>query len=147
MVHSQDFYQLYQSTFEKYTDLYGEHVCVFLLKGSFYELYGIYDPDTDKYENTVKEVADLLDLQLKVYPKDVKNKKTGLFGGVPEHTIHKWAGKLCQQGWTCILIDQVKDLAGNVKKREVARVLSPGTHIEQAVSDESMYVISLWLVQ
>ena len=156
MVHSQDFYQLYQTTFEKYTDLYGEHVCVFLLKGSFYELYGIYDPETDKYENTVKEVADLLDLQLKVYPKDVcpmdrshgsRSKKTGLFGGVPEHTIHKWAGKLCQQGWTCILIDQVKDLAGNVKKREVARVLSPGTHIEQAVSDESMYVISLWLAQ
>ena len=145
MVHSQEFYSLYQSTFLKYTELYGQQVCIFLLKGSFYELYGIYDPVKDVYENTVKEVADLLDLQLKVYPNDVKNEKTGLFGGVPEHSIHKWAGKLCSQGWTCVLIDQVKDASNNVIERKVARVLSPGTHIEQAPSDESMYVCSIYL--
>ena len=145
MVHSADFYQLYQTTYENYTELYGKHVCVFLQKGSFYELYGIYDPEKDCYENTVKEVADLLDLQLKVYPKDVKNTKTGLFGGVPEHTIHKWAGKLCNLGWTCILIDQVKNSVGEITKREVTRVLSPGTHLEQAHSDESMYVLSIYI--
>jgi DNA mismatch repair ATPase MutS len=145
MVHSADFYQLYQTTYENYTELYGKHVCVFLQKGSFYELYGIYDPEKDCYENTVKEVADLLDLQLKVYPKDVKNTKTGLFGGVPEHTIHKWAGKLCNLGWTCILIDQVKNSIGEITKREVTRVLSPGTHLEQAHSDESMYVLSIYI--
>ena len=143
MVHSQDFYKMYQETFEKYTNLYGAHVCVFLLKGSFYELYGIYDPIQDRYENTVKEVADLLDLQLKVYPNDVKGGKTGLFGGVPDQSIHKWAGKLSHMGWTCVLIDQIKSASGQVEKREVARVLSPGTHIEVAESDESVYVSAI----
>jgi DNA mismatch repair protein MutS len=144
MVQSQSFYDLYQTTYEKYTEMYGEHVCVFLQKGSFYELYGIYDPVNDKQENTVKEVADLVDLRLKVYVDGVKGGKTGLFGGVPEDSIHKWAGKLCSQGWTCILIDQIKD-GERVTDRKVARVLSPGTHIEQEYGDESMYVLSIWL--
>ena len=145
MVQSQNFYDLYQATYEKYTELYGEHVCVFLQKGSFYELYGIYDPQTDKQENTVKEVADLLDLRLKVYIGGVNNgTKTGYFGGVPEDSIHKWAGKLCSQGWTCILIDQVKE-GEKVTDRKVSRVLSPGTHIENESADESMYVLSIWI--
>jgi DNA mismatch repair protein MutS len=144
MVQSQNFYDLYQSTYEKYTELYGEHVCVFLQKGSFYELYGIYDPVADRQENTVKEVADLLDLRLKVYPCGVSSTKTGYFGGVPEDSIHKWAGRLCSQGWTCILIDQVKD-GDKVSHRSVSRVLSPGTHVENECADESMYVLSIWI--
>jgi len=144
MVQSQHFYDLYQSTYEKYTELYGEHVCVFLQKGSFYELYGIYNPQTDKQENTVKEVADLLDLRLKVYQCGVSSTKTGYFGGVPEDSIHKWAGKLCSQGWTCILIDQIKE-GDKVTDRRVSRVLSPGTHVENENPDESMYVLSIWI--
>jgi DNA mismatch repair ATPase MutS len=115
------------------------------LKGSFYELYGIYDPVLDKHENTVKQVADILDLQLKVYPNDVAGGKTGLFGGVPEHTIHKWAGKLGSLGWTSILIDQVKSASGEVTDRKVMRVISPGTHVECSEEDESMYVVSIWI--
>ena len=145
MVHSQEFYRQYQETYLKYAELYGSQVCVFLLKGSFYELYGIYDPATDRCENTVKEVANLLNLQLKTYPNDVSGNKTGYFGGVPDTTIHKWAGKLCHMGWTCVLIDQIKDDRGNVSERKVARVLSPGTHLEQASSDESLYVAAIWL--
>lgn len=145
MVHSKDFYKLYQKTFEEYTELYGQQVCVFLQKGSFYEMYGIYNPATDEQENTVKQVADNLGLKLNVYPKDAPDGKTGLFGGVPEDKINKWAGRLCEQGWTCVLIDQIKNDSNIVTSRKVARVLSPGTHTEYEKPDESMYVISVWL--
>ena len=40
MVQSHDFYKQYQDAYEKYTELYGKQVCVFLKKGSFYEFYG-----------------------------------------------------------------------------------------------------------
>jgi hypothetical protein len=60
MVHSHEFYTLYQNTYLKYTELYGQQVCVFLQKGSFYELYGQQDPVTLNYLNTGKEVLGIL---------------------------------------------------------------------------------------
>lgn len=144
MVHSHDFYTLYQTTYEKYTDLYGQ-VCVFLQKGSFYEIYGQQDPKTLKYLNTGREVMEMLSLQIHTYPEDGPQGTTGYYGGVPIYTLDKWASRLTSQGWSVIVIDEVKNGAGKVSKREVTRVLSPGTHIDVAETNQSFFVASLWL--
>lgn len=144
MVHSHDFYSLYQKTYEKYTELYGQ-VCVFLQKGSFYEIYGQEDPSTLKQLNTGKEILELLSLQIHTYPEDGPNKTTGFYGGVPIYTIDKWASKLTSCGWTVVVIDEVKNGAGKVSSREVKRVLSAGTHVESAESDSAFLLSCLWL--
>jgi DNA mismatch repair protein MutS len=144
MVHSHDFYKQYQTAYEKYTVLYGQ-VCVFLQKGSFYEIYGQQDPKTLKQLNTGKEVMELLSLQIHTYPEDGPGGMTGYYGGVPIYTLDKWAGRLTSQGWSVVVIDEIKNGAGKVSKREVSKVLSPGTHIDTAETNQSFFVASLWL--
>lgn len=144
MVHSHDFYTQYQSAYEKYTALYGQ-VCVFLQKGSFYEIYGQQDPKTLKYLNTGRQIMEMLSLQIHVYPDDGPNGTTGFYGGVPVHTLDKWAGRLTSQGWSVVVIDELKNGAGKVSKREVTRVLSPGTHVDSAESSKAFILASLWL--
>jgi DNA mismatch repair protein MutS len=144
MVHSHDFYTLYQKTYEKYTALYGQ-VCVFLQKGSFYEIYGQQDSQTLNQLNTGREVLDLLSLQIHTYPEDGPNKTTGFYGGVPVYTLDKWASKLTTSGWSVVVIDEIKNGAGKVTSREVSKVLSAGTHLDSADSTKSFFVASLWI--
>jgi DNA mismatch repair protein MutS len=145
MVHSHDFYTLYQQTYTKYTELYGQ-ICVFLQKGSFYELYGQQDPVTKVYLNTGRDVMDMLGLQMHVYQEDGPNGTTGFYGGVPVHTLDKWAGKLTSQGWSVVIIDEVKNGAGKVSRREVSKVLSAGTHLEVAETTKTFILASLWML-
>ena len=107
MVQSLEFYKQYQDTYNKYTELYGKHVCVFLKKGSFYEFYGQETP-TQEPVNTAKQVMEIFGIVIHIYPGDAPNGNTGFFGGVPEYTLDKWATKLTSIGWTVIVIDEIK---------------------------------------
>jgi DNA mismatch repair protein MutS len=144
MVHSHDFYKLYQDTYEKYAQNYGK-VCVFLQKGSFYEIYGQQDPNTKKHLNTGWEVMDMLSLQIHTYPNDAPGGMTGYYGGVPVFALDKWASRLTNQGWTIVVIDEIRNGAGTIKTRDVVKVLSAGTHIESAENNKSFILASLWL--
>lgn len=143
MVHSLDFYNLYQNTFKTYTDLYGKQVCVFLKKGSFYEFYGQETPNQEPL-NTAKQVMEIFAIAIHVYPGEAPNNNTGFFGGVPEYTLDKWASKLTSTGWTVIVIDEIKSSSGKIS-RKVTRVLSAGTHIDSADSNKTFFLSSLWL--
>lgn len=145
MVHSHNFYNLYQETFLKYTQLYGEQVCVFLQKGSFYEFYGQEDPQTNKQLNTGRYIIDYLGVVLHTYPNDGPNGTTGYYGGIPTSHLDKWAGKLTSQGWTVVVIEEVKNAAQKVTSRQVTQVLSAGTHIGNAEAARSFFLASLWL--
>jgi DNA mismatch repair protein MutS len=142
MVQSLDFYKQYQETYKTYTELYGKHVCVFLKKGSFYEFYGQETP-TNEPLNTAKQVMEIFGIAIHVYPGEATDGNTGFFGGVPEYTLDKWAAKLTSIGWTVVVIDEIK--SGTKIKREVTKILSPGTHIDSANSNSSFYLSSLWL--
>lgn len=144
MVHSHDFYKQYQDAYEKYTALYGQ-VCVFLQKGSFYEIYGQQDPKTLKYLNTGRQIMEMLSLQIHVYPDDGPNGTVGFYGGIPIYTLDKWGSRLTGQGWSVVVIDEVKNGAGKIARREVTRVLSPGTHVDSAESNKAFILASLWL--
>ncbi len=145
MVQSHKFYTLYQDTFLKYTELYGAKVCIFLRKGSFYEFYGQQDPVTLKQLNTAKEVIEQFGIVMHTYPGEGPNGTTGLFAGVPEYTLDKWASKLTSQGWTVVVIDEIKCNASNSIRREVTQVLSAGTHVKSAEQGASFYLSALWL--
>ena len=73
MVHSAEFYKLYQTTYDTYTQLYGKQVCVFLQKGSFYEVYGQQDPQTGEHLNTGKEILTVMDIVIHTYVNDGPN--------------------------------------------------------------------------
>ena len=144
MVHSKDFYNHYHKIYSEYASLYGPKTIVFYMKGSFYEFYGMQDSVTLDYKDPVKEVCEFLNIECTFTPYDVSPTIHGLFSGIPEHTLHKHAGKLTSHGWTVVVVDQVKD-GDKVINRTVSQVLSPGTHMENIQGHKSSYVVSLYI--
>lgn len=136
-------YDEYEKFYKQYTTKYGQKVAIFLMVGSFYELYDIQDRETGDTKFNVKEITDFLGIQLAIKKDDVGEGKDALFAGFPEASLHKWAGRLTQAGWTVVVIDQIKDSKGKVVERTAARILSPSTHVENSNSSETPYLTSI----
>ena len=140
-------YKEYIELYKTYTQKYGPKTAIFLMVGSFYELYDIQNIETGETECNVKEIVDYLGIQLSTKKGDFSEGCDGLFAGFPDYVLHKWAGRLTSAGWTVVIVDQIKDTRGKVKERKVARILSPSTHIENTTSTDTPYVVTLYFQQ
>ena len=136
-------YKEYIELYNTYTQKYGPKTAIFLMVGSFYELSDLQDPETGDTACNVREVVDLLGIQLSK-KKEADNKEC-LFAGFPDYVLHKWAGRLTAANYTVVIVDQVKTAAGKVKERKVSRILSPSTHIENISANETAYITTLFL--
>jgi DNA mismatch repair protein MutS len=134
----------YIELYHRYTQEYGTKTAIFLMVGSFYELYDIQDTETGETQANVREIVDLLGIQLSSKQADLGKGKNGLFAGFPDYVMHKWAGRLTSAGWTVVVVDQIKDMKGKVKERKVSRILSPSTHIENTSATETPYIVTLF---
>jgi DNA mismatch repair protein MutS len=137
-------YKEYIELYKTYTQKYGPKTAIFLMVGSFYELYDIQNTETGETECNIREIVDYLGIQLSTKKGDFAENCDGLFAGFPDYVLHKWAGRLTSAGWTVVIVDQIKDMRGKVKERKVSRILSPSTHIENATSTDTPYVVTLY---
>lgn len=128
----------YVKFYKEFSEKYGKNTCIFLEVGKFYEMYDKIQDDSGVGETSMQRAVELLNIQLSVR----ENKE--LFAGIPEQSLHKFASILTKEGWTVVVIDQIKDSKGKVIKREVSKICSPGTHVE-ASSVESLYIGCLFL--
>ena len=127
----------YIERYKQYSAQYGVNTAIFLLVGSFYELYDIFDKDGEGQTSFGRATA-ILGIQ-KV------SKGEGLFSaGFKDSSLQKFATMLTRENWTVVVVDQIKDENGAISSRDVTRILSPGTHIENTGSD-SFYTAGLWL--
>jgi len=53
-------YQEYIELYQTYTKKYGPKTAIFLMVGSFYELYDIQDQETGQTQANVREIVDYL---------------------------------------------------------------------------------------
>ena len=135
----------YEHFWNQYRPKYGPNTAILLMVGKFYEMYDVQDPETGQTSFNVRDICDFLGLQLTVRRGEAPGGKDVLFAGIPEQVLHKWAGRLTDNGWTVVVIDQVKDRVGKVVRREVSRILSPGTHWEHAASHETPSIVGIWM--
>jgi DNA mismatch repair protein MutS len=136
----------YIEFYKTYTQKYGPKTAIFLMVGSFYELYELQNIETGETKTNVKELVDFLGCQVSI-KKEVEPGYDGLVAGFPDYALHRWAGRLTSAGWTVVIVDQIKDTRGKVKERKVARILSPSTHIENTTSNETPYILTLYFEQ
>ena len=136
---------------EKYVALYhankqkyGDKTAIFMLVGSFYELYDILDLKTREPQTTTKRAVEQMGITLTVKKGDGPKGADTLFAGFPEPQLHKFANLLTRENWTVVVVDQKKNAKGSVESREIVRILSPGTHAEVTTTD-TLYVGGLWL--
>lgn len=129
-------YQEYLDNFNEQTKKFGQKVAIFLMVGIFYEMYDVMDPETGNGKTTFNTLVDLLGLKVSVKKGEGPGGLDGLVAGIPDYSVHKWAQRLTQMGWTVVLVEQVKNIQGKVVKRTTDRILTPGTHVEAATSDD-----------
>ena len=127
-------FQEYLDAYTTYRPKYGPKTAIFMMVGIFYELYDVRDPETGQGKTTMLELTELLGLKIAVKKGDGPNGLDGLVAGIPDYAIHKWAGRLTSTGWTVVLVEQVKNTAGKVIRREAQRILTPGSHMEAAMT-------------
>ena len=128
----------YQKLYKEHSKKYGSNTCIFLEVGKFYEMYDRINPDTGVGETSMQRATQLLNIQLTF------KENSDLFAGVPEQSLHKYASLLTREGWTVVVVNQIKDSFGKVLERKVWKILSPGTHVE-AITSDALYIGTLYL--
>jgi DNA mismatch repair protein MutS len=120
---------LYQTFYKEYSAKYGIKTCILLMVGKFYELYDFVDANGET-TTSIRSAVERMNIALKEESNKGPSGETLLKAGIPEQTLHKFSQVLSQEGWTIVVVDQIKDASDNVIDRKVSRIISPGTHVE-----------------
>ena len=123
---------------QQYTGMKADHpdALLFFRMGDFYELF---------FEDAVV-AAKALGIALTSRSKDRGGEPIPMCG-VPHHAVSGYVARLVKQGFRVALCEQTEDprAAKGVVKREVVRVVTPGTQLEAAAleSGETSYVLAI----
>ncbi|MBQ7309029.1 MAG: DNA mismatch repair protein MutS [Clostridia bacterium] len=106
-------------------DKYREYILMYRL-GDFYEMF--FDD--------AKVVSAELDLTLT--GRDCGEETRAPMCGVPYHSVEGYIGKLVSKGYKVAICEQLEDPAGakGIVKRDVVRMITPGTLTESSLLDE-----------
>ncbi|HKW72548.1 MAG TPA: DNA mismatch repair protein MutS [Candidatus Dormibacteraeota bacterium] len=121
----------YREAKEKYPD----GILLFRL-GDFYEIF--FDD--------AKLAAPIMGVQLTSRPLGKAGRAP--MCGVPHHAWQSYVGKLLRAGHKVVICDQVESAVKNrIVKRDVTRVLTPGTVVEDAYLEPSRpsYLVAAWI--
>lgn len=123
----------YRETKEQYPD------CLLMFRvGDFFELF---------FEDAVTAAREL---NIALTSRDKKEGEEGTpMAGVPHHALEAYLGRLVKKGYKVAICDQVEDPqeAKGLVQREVVRVITPGTIIEDNLLDPSSNNWLLALIQ
>ncbi|HTW39840.1 MAG TPA: DNA mismatch repair protein MutS [Thermoplasmata archaeon] len=102
---------------------YPGHLVLFRV-GDFYETFG----------DDAKLLSRELDVVLTARAPDVTGDRTPM-AGVPHHAVETYLGRLVRKGYKVAICDQLEDarFAKGLVRRDVTRVVSPGTVVEDRI--------------
>ena len=114
---------------------YPGHLVLFRV-GDFYETFG----------DDAKLLSRELEVVLTARGADAKGERLPM-AGVPHHAVETYLGRLVRKGYKVALCDQVEDarLAKGLVRREVTRVVTPGTVVEDRIlgSPDHNFLVSV----
>lgn len=103
--------------------------------GDFYEMFG----------EDARDASELLEIALTTREKNKADPMP--MCGIPFHALDAYLGRLIKGGRKVVLCDQVEDAAAakGIVRREVTRVVTPGTVLEEGVLEASRAVfLAAW---
>ena len=123
--------QHYLATKEKYKD------CILFYRlGDFYEMF------FDDALNVSKE------LELTLTGKNCGQEERAPMCGVPYHAVDIYLNRLIEKGYKVAICEQLEDpkTAKGIVKRDVIRVVTPGTVLDDSVLEEKKnnYIMSIY---
>ncbi len=109
---------------------------LFFRLGDFYELF---------FEDAVTAAKEL---ELTLTGRDCGLDERAPMCGVPHHAVDNYIHRMIQKGYKIAICDQVEDpqLAKGIVRREVTRVITPGTITDASLLDEKKnhFILSLY---
>lgn len=114
--------QQYQQIKQQYQD-----AILFFRLGDFYEMFG----------EDAREASRILEITLTTRDKD---KEAPIpMCGIPYHAVNTYLGKLLNRGYKVAICEQVEDpeKSKGIVRREVVRVITPGTIIDKELLAEA----------
>jgi DNA mismatch repair protein MutS len=111
--------------YEAVKSQYPGHLVLFRV-GDFYETFG----------DDARLLSHELDVVLTARAPDNRGDRTPM-AGVPYHAVETYLGRLVRKGHKVVICDQVEDsrFSKGLVRREVTRVVTPGTVVEERILD------------
>ena len=117
-------------------DKYREYILMYRL-GDFYEMF---------FDDAKVASAEL---ELTLTGRDCGEAERAPMCGVPYHAVENYIGKLVGKGYKVAICEQLEDPAGakGIVKRDVIRMITPGTLTESSLLDEKKnnYIAALYV--
>lgn len=90
-----------------------------------------------------------MELEITLTKRDIGNKNTAPMCGIPHHVADTYIARLVNKGYKVAICDQVEDAATakGIVKREVTKIVTPGTIIDSSIVDEKSnnFLASIYL--
>ena len=90
------------------------------------------------------------ELELTLTGKDCGQEERAPMCGIPYHAIENYLVRLIKKGYKVAICEQMEDpkLAKGLVKREITRIVTPGTVTESAMLDErkNNYIVSIYKI-
>ncbi len=116
---------------QQYLDMKKQYSDAFLFYrvGDFYELY---------FDDAVRGSSVL---EIRLTGKDYGESERAPMAGIPYHAVDKYISRLIAKGYKIVICDQVEDpaTAKGLVKREVTKIITPGTVTDNAMLDDTQY--------
>jgi DNA mismatch repair protein MutS len=136
---------IYHNYTVEYKKKYGDRTIICLQCGSFIEIYGV-NTSEDKYgcEN-IKEISELLNITLTRKNKAITetSRTNHSLIGYPLYCLDKYTEILVNNNFTVVIVEQITPPPNVI--REVTKVVSPGTNIENVNNSDDQYLMNIFL--
>lgn len=139
MTFSKSFCDDYVNHFLKYTEEYGENVCILMQMGTFYEIQNVLKNDV--YIGNLDKIANILNIHItskKTKGSDIETTELPKvkFAGFPKIAITKFLPVLIDNGYTTVVIDEIKN--GNKINRSVTGIYSSSIQPFDTITDNNL---------
>lgn len=137
-------YDDYTEYTTKYKELYGNDVVVLIEIGSFFEIYGVNN-ENEVSGADMYTICNVLNIQISRKNKSIleNSRDNPLMAGFPNHSLTKFINILVHNKYTVVIIEQVTPPPN--PKREVTRVISPSTYIDDIVSHDNNMLMVIYI--
>jgi len=128
---------------KKYKEDYGDNTILLMEVGSFYEVYGLLNKNTNKISgSSIEDFSQICELNV-VEKKATLDKQDVVMAGFKNIMVEKYIKKIQESGYTAVVYSQ--DEQAKNTTRSLSGIFSPGTYFSNESTNLTNNLICIWI--